>query len=642
MVQVAAPVPGFSSDPVLAPVPALSPVPVPVPGVQYFSNLFSFIMLTTCTGMDVDADVVPGAGAPADPGSSAAAAAESLRNAIASQDQTGPRPPSHQLPATPSSVADTAKNEQVINSLSPGNLINQWSNAKKAKRVIDVQSCTGTNNGPEFNTAKAAIPRIGSMFKKGDYLNTLFHGARLMKNGSQTNEVITMSFDPSTLTCLCCKTPHCIIDKNGPTAICFTDQNFVHSVPSSTGSGCLAVVRVEDASLHNLAEIAIEILDKCSLHPGSVFMIGSVSHLFKEGTSTYAADWVRIAGMLSQKFKNTNICPLVPVIKEDCPGALARDIETLALWLQNCYNTSIKGLLDSWKAVTNYAKANSSGSVPLLCPDLSKIPLPKNLQNSGTETNFRFDSSCPVHLAKMDRQTVHELVQILVNILQRDFAIPISPEVILSRTPPSAENLKDIRTIVCIGSSIIKYTVPFLQAQGFKVIDLSVPGWLATDENIAALQVSMSKLQVEPGIAVVFDLLSNCSIRYVQFDDTQALAQKDSGRYHMKGQIATCNEEIFVRILKSISPVLLSAQSEIKISLPPLPRYIFHSCCTNPTHCTNLLEEGHTEKILNGVTGLRHVMKKHCAEIGVKNHWILDGVGAVTGPTACSCRICKT
>jgi lysophospholipase L1-like esterase len=24
-------------------------------------------------------------------------------------------------------------------------------------------------------------------------------------------------------------------------------------------------------------------------------------------------------------------------------------------------------------------------------------------------------------------------------------------------------------------------------------------------------------------------------------------------------------------------------------------------------------------------------MKKHCAEIGVNNHWILDGVGAVTG-----------
>jgi hypothetical protein len=141
----------------------------------------------------------------------------------------------------------------------------------------------------------------------------------------------------------------------------------------------------------------------------------------------------------------------------------------------------------------------------------------------------------------------------------------------------------------------------------------------------------MSNLQVEPGIAVVFDLLSNCSIRYVQFDGTQALAQKDSGRYHMKGLISTCNEEIFVRILKSVSPVLLSAQSEIKISLPPLPRYIFHSCCANPTHCTNLLDEGHAERILNGVTGLRHVMKKHCAEIGVKNHWILDGAGAVTG-----------
>jgi hypothetical protein len=49
---------------------------------------------------------------------------------------------------------------------------------------------------------------------------------------------------------------------------------------------------------------------------------------------------------------------------------------------------------------------------------------------------------------------------------------------------------KDGKTLVCIGSSIMKQTIPFLQAQGYTIIDLSRPGWLANEDNIAALIAS--------------------------------------------------------------------------------------------------------------------------------------------------------
>jgi hypothetical protein len=81
----------------------------------------------------------------------------------------------------------------------------------------------------------------------------------------------------------------------------------------------------------------------------------------------------------------------------------------------------------------------------------------------------------------------------------------------------------------------------------------------------------------------------------------------------MKGLVAVCSDDIFTRITKALSPVLLSAQDAIKISIPPLPRYIFNPCCTLPTHCTNFTDEGYAEKILNGVTGLRGVLKRECA-----------------------------
>jgi hypothetical protein len=99
----------------------------------------------------------------------------------------------------------------------------------------------------------------------------------------------------------------------------------------------------------------------------------------------------------------------------------------------------------------------------------------------------------------------------------------------------------------------------------------------------------------------------------------------------MAGLVVTCNDDIFKRITRSLAPVLLSAQKEIKIVIPPLPRYIFDSCCGNTTHCTNIHNEGHAEKILSGTARLRNILKKEMAVMGVRGHWILDGIGSLLG-----------
>jgi hypothetical protein len=122
---------------------------------------------------------------------------------------------------------------------------------------------------------------------------------------------------------------------------------------------------------------------------------------------------------------------------------------------------------------------------------------------------------------------------------------------------------------VCIGSSIVKQLIPFLQAQGYRITDLSRPGWLATDENIKTLIETMSSLNIEPGIGIVLDLFGNCSFRYENFDGTQSLPFKEGGKFHMAGPVVTCNDDIFRRITRSLAPILLSAQKEIKIFIPP-------------------------------------------------------------------------
>jgi hypothetical protein len=154
---------------------------------------------------------------------------------------------------------------------------------------------------------------------------------------------------------------------------------------------------------------------------------------------------------------------------------------------------------------------------------------------------------------------------------------------------------------------------------------------VATEDNIQALIQKMSQLELHPGFSVVFDLLSNCSHRYTQFDGTQSLPFKEGGRFHMVGPVTVCNEDTFRKIVKSLSPVLLAAQHARKIVIPPLPRYLFSRCCANPSHCSNFNDPGYEEVSLNGVSKLRGILKKECAGIGMRNHWVLDGSGALAG-----------
>jgi hypothetical protein len=610
----------------LVPVPVSSLTPVPANFKLELKNSEgnTIIFTTYYQGMDVDGPPDQShSEAAARAASQALAAAIQLRAETATSTPLQQPPPDQQPPATA---------EKVKKNFSTGSLFKQCSAAKLADRNVTISS--GANVATGFVSENITVPRIGSMTPSGfEDLSHVFHGARLMRGGKQTNEVITVSFDPGTLNCVACPKSHNILQKNAPAVICLSDQNFLPAMPSAdAGKGCLAIVRLEDASLMDLAGLAIEIFEKCYLNPGSVFLIGSASHLIKVGVTTYTADWVSLCSKLGSKFKNANVCPLVPLLLEDCPGALARDLEVLAIWILKSYHSSIKGFLDAWSYLLKYVQSSAIGATILQYEDIQKYTLPKDSSSPGTDVFFfKFGNSCPAHLKKMDRKAISELLGLLTNHLLSKFSISVSSEVNLPRATPEAGEPQTRKHIVCIGSSIAKQTIPFLQALGHTVTDLTKPGWLATDENIAALIDTLSKLDIAPGFAVLLDLVGNATHRFVQFDGTLALPQKENGKYHIRGPVACCTDDIFRKIVKSLAPVMLSAQETVKISIPPLPRYVFNSCCNNPTHCANMLDEGHAEKMINSVTHLRNVLKKESNMLGVRNNWILDGVGAICG-----------
>jgi hypothetical protein len=89
--------------------------------------------------------------------------------------------------------------------------------------------------------------------------------------------------------------------------------------------------------------------------------------------------------------------------------------------------------------------------------------------------------------------------------------------------------MKNEKNIVCIGASILRQLIPFLQAAGYSITDLTQPGWIATEDNINSLIKKMSDLNLAPGFSVILDLVGNCTYRYSQFDGTLALPYKEGG-----------------------------------------------------------------------------------------------------------------
>jgi hypothetical protein len=141
--------------------------------------------------------------------------------------------------------------------------------------------------------------------------------------------------------------------------------------------------------------------------------------------------------------------------------------------------------------------------------------------------------------------------------------------------------------VVLIGASNMRRTIPFLKQAGITVTDLMQPSWLATPDNIDYIISSLNTICPGKDTMVILELFANSTFRYRQFDGTMALPFRSNNGYHMEGNVGACDDNTFLKLCGSLSGVLDACNDSIKIIIPPLPRYLYTSCCGNKNHCTN-------------------------------------------------------
>jgi hypothetical protein len=87
--------------------------------------------------------------------------------------------------------------------------------------------------------------------------------------------------------------------------VCFvlSDQNFIATMPGSEGKDCLKIVRIENSSLTELANIFLEIMEYKTVKPGTCILLTSLSHLSRVGAAAYAAEWRVAVNMLVSRWR---------------------------------------------------------------------------------------------------------------------------------------------------------------------------------------------------------------------------------------------------------------------------------------------------------------------------------------------------
>ncbi len=132
--------------------------------------------------------------------------------------------------------------------------------------------------------------------------------------------------------------------------------------------------------------------------------------------------------------------------------------------------------------------------------------------------------------------------------------------------------------------------------------EITVPGWLPNTANIDQLAKTLETAE-QDSIALL-DLLGNVAYRYTQCDGTLALPYKTGGKYHFEGEIRLLSLHTLSCILANLKPALSNAKCTLAL-LAPLPRHLHDSCCECGEHCTNVGKEGHAEKLLGELSGIR-------------------------------------
>jgi hypothetical protein len=150
----------------------------------------------------------------------------------------------------------------------------------------------------------------------------------------------------------------------GRAVIVLCDQNFPAVLPSAGGK-CVAIMRIEHRYLQELVELIERVAPPPRIPAGTIFMLGSLTHLQREGLQSYSASGVKFGHRLGSSFPETETVLFIPPPLGNCSNPeLVRSILDGSHWLSNMTGYPVK---DAMKVISKVIGESVGGGVGGVC-----------------------------------------------------------------------------------------------------------------------------------------------------------------------------------------------------------------------------------------------------------------------------------
>jgi hypothetical protein len=481
---------------------------------------------------------------------------------------------------------------------------------------------------------------------------------RLLRNSNlcsmELKRNTSASFNPDSGKCVTClNSSHSAwrSRNGGPIALSLTDQHFPANIPADESGECIRVLRVEDGSVAELAELADELLrimPREGLPKGSIILYGSVSQLAVDSAERYASEWVKNRNWLKARLGEVMVVPAIFLSGSGFEDKVAiRGLLDLAAWQDSLQDPELRLLRNTrkgWQDAYLGKKSRGAGWADYRLNLAMPVSLDQGTGTTPCTTGSWGDR--PTGLTALTEAGERYWISKIVCELNREVGLGLATTWSVGRTMSAvrrqAESVEFGR-IVTVVASYAAATAAALGKRGMRHLALVWPGRTITKDTVEAVRQEAATAHEDGDILLVQWLENN--IYFMLNEETGCMElpvrDADDGIFHITGKVTVSKDVQLQMVLSKLEPLLAEDPDQLKVLVYPLVRFL-QDCCTKHARTEKTRAE-EAARLLKELYHLRRAVKTWLITKKMKNVLLVDPLACLgaTNNTAMAMTILK-
>jgi hypothetical protein len=226
----------------------------------------------------------------------------------------------------------------------------------------------------------------------------------------------------------------------------------------------------------------------------------------------------------------------------------------------------------------------------------------------------------PVRIKKLSATAEKQIIRSLMLEINEQYGLDLDINPTLDRCSGAKNNKSNDgepqSRLIVISASHANRLVGGLAENSQNIVNITKPGWTASDENIDELKSKLSK--VSPGVNdfIILDPISNDTFCGTDTKGNPVDPVKIGGTWHITGQLSV-RPKNYIKATLSQLKFISSDYPDCKIIIMmPLPRYILKSCCVNPEHVSNLKDPNYCMELQQDLDTVEDLLTAWAQSLG--------------------------